>query len=147
MLSCCRRKLRLPFAASLAYGQGGTAMIDLPSPHLMKPKHVPSFNCFSSLSHLIHHSDQKYVVISYSNDPSDPLREHLPQLDHLPRPKGGSKFATFEVGEIGGSSRWWRGIWSLEDVKKIAVGPSHTSLAIFLTRTEEGTRGKRRSTL
>jgi len=87
----------------------------------MKSKHVPSFEAFSSLAHVTYHGDQKFVVISYSNDPVDALQEHLPHLEDPPGPKTDVICAIFEVGEVGGLNRWWRGIWTLDDVKKIAV--------------------------
>lgn len=81
-----------------------------------------SFASFGSLSQVIHQLDQRFVVITYTNDASsDPLRENLPPVEGVEDPEEGERCTFFEVGEIGGTNRWWRGIWTAEDVQKAVV--------------------------
>jgi hypothetical protein len=61
------------------------------------------------------------MVISYTNDEEDVLRESLPLIDGMELLDEGEECVYFEVGEIGATTGWWRGIWTLEDVKKAGV--------------------------
>jgi hypothetical protein len=79
------------------------------------------FSCFASLCQVIHQSDQRFLVISYTNDEEDVLRESLPPIDGMELRDEGEGCVYFEVGEIGATTAWWRGIWTLEDVQKAGV--------------------------
>jgi hypothetical protein len=78
------------------------------------------FSCFASLCQVIHQSDQRFLIISYTNEEEDVLKESLPPIDGMELRDEGEEYVYFEVGEIG-THAWWRGIWALEDVQKAGV--------------------------
>jgi hypothetical protein len=79
------------------------------------------FSYFSSLCQVIYQSDQRFLIISYTNDEEDVLKESSPPIDGMELRDDGEECVYFEVGEIGAADAWWRGIWTLEDAQKAGV--------------------------
>jgi hypothetical protein len=82
-----------------------------------------TFTALSSLAQVIHQDPHRFVVISYPNDSDiDPIYEPLSNTlaeedDEIPE----GERLWFEVGEVGGARRWWRGQWTMNAVRSIPV--------------------------
>lgn len=98
----------------------------------MPPERHP-FSSFNGLTQVIHQSEQRFVLISYTNEEeSASLKENLPPIEGLGEPEEGEHCVFFEVGEISTNHLWWRGFWTLKDVKKLSASIRCLLVPFFL---------------